>query len=128
MLSTAPCFYQLLRKCQPSPAVQSSSPTQSASGPSRALEREDQLMVPLGWGVWPGREPSKHPGWAAEKSCITGEGGGSTRLRWERSLAWRAFSQALLGRLLKVTPTSNKKGFQTQRRAQPGRCQAWLGI
>lgn len=39
-----------------------------------------------------------------------------------------AFSQALLGRLLIVTPTSNKKGFQTQRKAQPGRCQARLGI
>ena len=34
--------------------------------------------------------------------------------------AWGAFSQAFAGRLLKVIPTSNKKGFQTQRKAQPG--------
>lgn len=38
----SPRLYQLLRKCQPSPTVQSDSPTQSTSSPSVDLERENR--------------------------------------------------------------------------------------
>lgn len=85
-------------------------------------------MVPLELGCLAWWEPSKHPGWAARKKLHHGEKAGFDEVEIEeRSLAWGAFSQALLGRPLKVTHQLQTKGFQTQR-AQPGRCQAWLGI
>lgn len=62
----------------------------------------------------PGKEPSQLPGLAAGKRCIMGEGIWP-RLRWEKQPGLGAFSQALLGRLLKVTPTSNKTFSDTKK-------------
>ena len=121
----SPSLYQLLRKCQPSPTVQSDFPTQSASSPSLDLERENRSS---GLGCLAGQGVLSTLAGHLRKGASREEAGGLTKIEVGKELAWGAFSQALLGRLLKVTPTSNTKGFQTQRKAQPGQCQAWLGI
>lgn len=117
----------MLRKCQPSPAVHvlSYSPHSSASSPSFALEGENQSSG-LGCFGLAGSHVSPLA-WQLRKGA-SWERGIWLRLRWGMQPGLGVFSQALLGRLLKVTPTSNKKSFQTQRKSQPGQCQVWLGI
>lgn len=101
--------------------MQSYSPHSSASGP---LEEGSQ---PSGLGCFGlARSHLSFLAWQLSKGA-SWERGIWPRLRWGKQPGLGAFSQAFLGRLLKVTPTSNKKSFQTQRKAQPGQCQAWLG-
>lgn len=98
-----------------SPCVPSDAPHSPGSSPSLTFEGEDRSSGLHSSGLAGSCPPPQRKRW------ITGEARGE-------QLAWGAFSQALAGSLHKVILTSNKKGFQTQRKAQPGQCQAWLGI
>lgn len=92
-----------------SSCAQSYSPHSSASSPSFALEGENQSSGLGCLGL--ARSHVSPLAWQLRKGA-SWERGIWLRLRWGMQPGLGVFSQALLGRLLKVTPTSNKKSFR----------------
>lgn len=74
MLSTGPAFIKCSGNTSPSHQGLELLSHKSLSG----LGGRDSFLWAGLFG--PGREPSEHPGGAAEKRCITGEGGGLTEV------------------------------------------------
>lgn len=98
-------------QAQETPGLPSGSCSRSYPPRLSLRPRQDQS-----WGGVrvPGQEPSPLPGLAAEQRCVLGPGIG-LRLRRGKQPGLGGFSQALLGKLLKVTPTSNKTFSDTKK-------------
>lgn len=124
MLSGVPACHRYLGNASPPPVHTFSFPLHSpGSSPSLTLEAE---ILSSGLGLlWAGREPSKHPGLAAEKRCITRkrefDWGGEGKSVWPGELS----HSHLLAGCLKLHQLQTKRVFRHKGRlnltsARPG--------